>query len=177
MDEDTQEVVEMSQIDALQARITAALDRITKGLEAREDAPDPEETAKLRQQLEDATTANARLEEQVTDLRDTVAARDTALAAAEAARGESLVKLDTDLQALRAANQQLRDTNRALRETHAAGVAEPQLINTSLEAELEGLRATRAADRAEVETVLAELARVIDGSGAADATPDATREA
>lgn len=167
----------MSQIDALQARITAALDRITKGLEARADAPDPEETAKLRQQLDDANATNARLEGQVTELRDTVAARDAALAAADEARSESFVKLDTDLQALRAANQQLRDTNRALRETHAAGVAEPQLINTSLEAELEGLRATRAADRAEVETVLAELARVIDGSGTADATPDATKEA
>jgi len=173
MDEDTQEVVEMSQIDALQARITAALDRITKGLEAREDAIDPEEVAKLRQQLEDATATNARLEGQVTDLRDTVAARDAALSAADAARSENFVKLDTDLQALRAANRQLRDTNRALRETHAAGVAEPQLINTSLEAELEGLRATRAADRAEVETVLAELARVIDGAGTADTSKEA----
>ena len=155
----------MSQIDALQARITAALDRITKGLEDREDAPDPEEIAQLRQQLDDANATNARLEAQVTELRDTVAAREAALATAEAARGESLVKLDTDLQALRAANQQLRDTNRALRETHATGVAEPQLINTALQAELDGLRATRAADRTEVEAVLAELARVIDASG------------
>ena len=165
----------MSQIDALQARITAALDRITKGLEAREDAPDPEEVARLHQQLADANATNARLEGQVTDLREIVAARDEALAAADAARDESLRKLDTDLQSLRAANQQLRDTNRALREAHAAGVAEPQLINTALQAELDGLRATRAADRAEVETVLAELARVIDGAGSD--TADATEKA
>jgi uncharacterized membrane protein len=94
-----------------------------------------------------------------------VQARDAALAAAQEARGEGLRQLDADLQALRQANQQLRDTNKALREAHAAGVAEPQLINTALQAELDGLRATRAADRTEVEAVLVELARVIDASG------------
>lgn len=168
----------MSQVDDLQARITAALDRITKGLEGREDAPDPEEVAQLRQQLDDATAINARLQEEVSALRETVQARDAALAAAGAAaeaaqadRGESLRRLDTDLQALRAANSQLRETNKALREAHATGVAEPQLINTALEAELEGLRATRAADRTEVEAVLAELARVIDASGG-DSKPE-----
>lgn len=163
----------MSQIDALQARITAALDRITKGLEAREDAPGPEEVADLRRQLDVANAANARLEGQLSALRETVQARDAALSAAQEARSDSLVRLDTDLQALRAANQQLRDSNKALREAHAAGVARPESINTSLQAELDGLRAARAADRDEVEAVLAELARVTAGTGTTDATEEA----
>lgn len=157
----------MSQVDELQARITAALDRITKGLEARADAPDPEEVAQLRRKLDAATDINARLEQEVTVLSETVQARDAALAAAEQTNAENLRQLDTDLQALRAANQQLRDTNKALREAHASGVADPTLINRSLEAEIEGLRASRAVDRAEVEAVLSELARVIDASGGA----------
>jgi predicted nucleic acid-binding Zn-ribbon protein len=155
----------MSQVDELQARITAALDRITRGLEAREDGPGPEEIAQLRQQLDAATAARARLDDENAALRETVQAREAALAAAEQANGDSLRQLDTDLQALRAANERLRDTNKALREAHATGVAEPQLINSALEAELDGLRATRAADRAEVEAVLAQLARVIDAPG------------
>lgn len=155
----------MSQVDDLQARITVALDRITKGLEARGDAPDPEEIAQLRQQLDETTAIKSRLEQENAALRETVQARDAALAAAQEARGEGLRQLDADLQALRQANQQLRDTNKALREAHAAGVAEPQLINTALQAELDGLRATRAADRTEVEAVLVELAHVIDASG------------
>jgi hypothetical protein len=162
----------MSQLDALQARITAALDRITKGLEAREDMPSLEELRQLAQQLHETQATNARLAAEVTALQETVQARDAALSVAEEARGEALMQLDTDLQALRAANQQLRDSNQALRETHAAGVAEPQLIDTALQAEIDGLRATRAADRAEVEAVLAELARVIAGAETADTTTE-----
>ncbi|MEI4234038.1 hypothetical protein [Roseovarius sp. D22-M7] len=162
----------MSDIDALQARITAALDRIAKGLEARADAPDPEAVRALAQQFDEAQAANARLAAEVAALQETVQARDSALAAAEEARGETLTRLDADLQALRAANQQLRDSNRALREAHAAGIPEPQLIDTALQAEIDGLRATRAADRAEVEAVLAELARVIAGAGTADTTTE-----
>lgn len=145
----------MSQINELQARITAALDRIAQGLEGRpEAAADPEEADTLREQLEEERLANAQLQERIKVLH-------TKLDAAEGAQAESLRKLDADLQALRKANQQLRDNNQALREAQAAGVAEPHLINKAMMAELEGLRAARGADRGEVEAVLAALGQVI----------------
>ena len=64
----------------------------------------------------------------------------------------------------------MRDNNNALREANAAGVGEPHLINKAMLAELEGLRATRATDRAEVEAILADLDAVIDGAGGDDET-------
>ncbi len=81
-------------------------------------------------------------------------------------------KLDGELQSLRKANEQLRDNNKALREANEAGVAEPHLINKSMLAELEGLRAARAADRAEADLVMADLERLISGTA-----PSETSEA
>ena len=68
-----------------------------------------------------------------------------------------IVALDADLQRLRQANEQLRQTNSALREANEAGVGEPDLINKAMLAELEGLRATQAADAAEVGAVMSKL--------------------
>jgi predicted nucleic acid-binding Zn-ribbon protein len=165
----------MSQINELQTRITAALDRITKGLEGREAAGDATGMDKLRQELEDEKLANAQLEERVRTLHERLAARDAELEAARSAQSDNLRRLDADLQSLRKANQQLRDNNQALREAHQAGVAEPHLINKSMLAELEGLRAARAADRDEVEAVLAELGQVIASAG--DDTTTETEDA
>lgn len=68
-----------------------------------------------------------------------------------------LSALDGELQGLRASNDQLRQSNAALRAANAEGVADPALINSGLEAELEGLKAARATDQAEVNAVLARL--------------------
>lgn len=159
----------MSQINDLQSRITAALDRISQGLEGMSGSSgdaDPDAMAELQQKLEDEQTANAQLEERLKRMKDKVeAAEATAEEAARLGR-EGLGKLDADLQSLRRANQQLRDNNKALREANEAGVAEPHLINKAMLSELEGLRAARAADRAETEAVLAELTRVANAAAA-----------
>ena len=60
----------MSETDALQGRIMAALDRIGQGLEKMqaapaEDAPETGETEQLRRDLEEERLANAQLEERV----------------------------------------------------------------------------------------------------------------
>ena len=154
----------MSQINELEARITAALDRIAQGLEARQDTGSKtagDDVAALKQQLEDEKLANAQLEERVKTLRDKLAAAEAAKEEGRSEQTQAMRKLDSDLQSLRKANQQLRDNNQALREANQSGVAEPHLINKSMLAELEGLRATRTADRDEVEAVLAELGQVI----------------
>lgn len=172
----------MTEIDALQSRITAALDRIAQGLERAGGAPDPSQADALRRALDDERSARAEMDERLKALQARLsAAEETAEAARreaqrkaqeaqavqQEARGQ-LARLDRDLQSLRKANQQLRDSNRTLREANAAGLAEPGLIDAAMLAELEGLRAARIADRAEVDAVLDEMARLLgDAPGAA----------
>ncbi|SLN09933.1 hypothetical protein PEL8287_00126 [Roseovarius litorisediminis] len=153
----------MSQIDELQRRITAALDRIGQGLDGLSTAagPSASEDEGLRQQLEEETLANAQLQERVKALKEKQQAQAAMAELAQSEQAEALRKLDAELQSLRKANQQLRENNQALRDANAAGVGEPHLINKAMLAELDGLRAARAADRAEIDAVLADLGQAI----------------
>jgi len=156
----------MSQIDELQSRITAALDRISQGLEAQGSAgADTTELDALRTELEDERATSAQLEERHRRLKDKLEVAEEAAAKAVEESRAMLEKLDGELQSLRRANAQLRENNQALREAQEAGVAEPHLINKAMLAELEGLRAARNADRAETDAVLAELTRLINTAG------------
>jgi len=74
-----------------------------------------------------------------------------------ARQNETLVRLDTELQQLRHANESLRSANTALRDANAAGLGDAGLINSAMEAEIEGLRAAQASDQAQVNAVLAKL--------------------
>jgi chromosome segregation ATPase len=154
----------MSQVDELQGRITAALDRIAQGLEARKEdgGSDAEDVTKLRQELEDERTVTAQLEERNKRLKDKLTDLEDRTAKSEEDRRAALKTLDDQLQSLRRANAQLRENNKALREANEAGVAEPHLINKSMMAELDGLRAAQAADHAEADAVMQELARLLE---------------
>lgn len=160
----------MSQIDELQRRITAALDRIGQGLDglAPDGGADAGEIEALKKALEDEKLVTAQLEERLKVLSQKQKERAAAEDAARAEQADAIRKLDMDLQSLRKANQQLRDNNKALREANEAGVAEPHLINKSMLAELEGLRAARSADRAEADLVMADLGRLIAGSASTE---------
>lgn len=159
----------MTDISDLQARITSALDRIGSGLEALGRAPGGDaaaEAAELREALEEERTANAQLEERVRAIR---AKQDSAV---ETLVGE-VDRLRALLEAEEAAvvrlsrvNAELRANNAALREAIAGGVAEPHLVNKSMMAELEALRAAQGADRAELDAVLGELGALITASRA-----------
>lgn len=162
-----------SRLDTLQRRLDAALDRIGRGVEAM--APpepatpqaDPAEVEALRQALEEERLANGQLQERVSALR---ARQATALGEAEKALADqktAMARLDQDLQRVRMANDQLRDSNKALREANQAGVGEADLVNRSLQAELEALRAAHAADRSEAAAIVAALTPLIaNGAGA-----------
>ncbi|WP_417471941.1 colicin transporter [Leisingera sp.] len=69
----------------------------------------------------------------------------------------ALVRLDAEHQQLRQANDELRAVNAALRDANAQGVADASLINSAMEAEISGLRAAQASDKAQVNAVLAKL--------------------
>ncbi|MDU8929184.1 hypothetical protein RXV86_17455 [Alisedimentitalea sp. MJ-SS2] len=150
----------MSQVEELESRITSALDRIAKGVDAlggSVEAADPEELEKVKAELEDEKLASAQLEERIKALHEKEEARMADLKAQVDTQAETLSQLDDTLQRLRSANDQLRSANAALREANEQGVGEPHLINKAMLAELEALRAARAADVAESEAVLSAL--------------------
>jgi uncharacterized protein involved in exopolysaccharide biosynthesis len=157
----------MSDLENLQQRLVSAMDRISAGAASMpEGSGEGANTASLEQALEEERLTNAQLEERLRALKakhdDDLAAlraelERPAAPAAEGEQAEALARLDMELQRLRAANDQLRHANAALREANQAGVGEPHLINKAMLAELEGMRATRAADVAEVQAILATL--------------------
>ncbi|PIE13923.1 MAG: hypothetical protein CSA70_04245 [Rhodobacterales bacterium] len=157
----------MSDIVELERRITAALDRIDKGAEALVTAPEQEDAGEietLKAALEDEKLVTAQLEERIKALHEK---QDRKLAEAEKQASEAralMEKLDGELQRLRAANDQLRASNQALREANEAGVGEPHLINKAMLAELEGVRAARAADQAEVGAILGAMEPLLNGA-------------
>lgn len=157
----------MSDISLLEGRITAALDRIRRGVEWMDElaaaAPslplDPTKTEvdSLRARLDEERTVNAQLEERVRALKERQDGRVAQLEAEVSDSRAQMTAADHDLQSLRQTNADLRDVTAQLREALAHGVTEPQLINRAMLAELEALRAARAVDLAEVNAVIAEL--------------------
>lgn len=161
---------QLEEIDAFQQRINAALDRLGHGLETLSSGAAPSsELDELRQALEDEKTANSQLEERLKAQAAKRTALEEEIEALREQNAESASRLDSELQSLRRANRQLRDNNTALREANTTGVGEPHLINKSMMAELEALRAERNADRAETSAILASLTAAIDGAASGDA--------
>ena len=155
----------MGDIEEYQRRITAALDRIGRAMEARQTDGGGQD---LADELEAERTANAQLEERVRAIRQkqetTVAALEKTvenLSAEIASLKEALADRDGGLQRIRRVNAELRRSNAALREANAAGLADPHLVNTSMMAELEALRAEQAAGAAEIDEIAAVLEPIL----------------
>jgi predicted RNase H-like nuclease (RuvC/YqgF family) len=156
----------MSNIEELQRRITTAMDRVAQGLEQLGTAttgPDPAMT----QALEDERTANAQLNERLRSLRSKYEAENGTLSSQIEEAQTRIAQLDIELQRLRRANQELTSACAALSEANAEGVGDAHLINRAMLAELEGLRAARAADIAESSAILSALTPLVNGAGTA----------
>jgi len=160
----------MSDTTQAEARITAALERIKQGLEALPQAApaasapeaDGPDVSALQAKLDEERTANAQLEERVKVLKERQDGKLAELeAAVETGRARS-ARMDRELQRLRQVNAELRDNNSQLREALTKGVSEPHLVNKAMLAELDALRATRAADAAEMDAILEELTPIIE---------------
>ncbi|MEL6170601.1 MAG: hypothetical protein AAFR02_01115 [Pseudomonadota bacterium] len=158
----------MGDIEEFQQRINSALDRISQSMKAAAaSATDSEELAAAHQAYEEERLANTQLEERVKTMRATRQRLEDEIEALREKNSEALSRLDSELQSLRRANQQLRDNNAALREANSEGVGEAHLINKSMMAELDSLRAMRAADQAETTAILSELTSVIESAAGA----------
>lgn len=156
----------MSDISVLEGRITTALDRIRRGVEAQSLAGSSD--ASLEAALADERAANAELVARVQLLKERQDTQVASLTArVETQRGQ-MMTLDAELQRLRASNAQMREMNTQLRDTVTEGLA-PELINAAVAAEIEALHAQRSADAAEADAILAELKPLIEeASHAAD---------
>lgn len=159
----------MSDISELQARMAAALDRIGAGLDGLEAIqpeaePDTSEIEALQAQLEEERTANAQLEERVRTIKEKQDSTVEALAGEVERLTRLLATQEETVSRLARVNSELRDNNGALRDAIADGLAEPHLVNKAMMAELDALKATQKADRAEMDAVLSELDAMISAS-------------
>ena len=156
----------MSDIAELERRITAALDRIRRGIEERQ-LPEPgedlsAEVARLTAELEEERTASAQLEERVRALKDRQDGRIGKLEAEAARERDRAASLDAALDDLRQSNADLSATCEALRTAMSEGLPDEALVNRAVLAELEAAQARQAADRAEMDAILAELRPIVE---------------
>lgn len=152
----------MDDIAEFERRITAALDRAAQALDALGAAGDDgEDAATLKAELEAERVANSQLEERVRAIREKQEKTVARLEDEVADLREALAAKDTVLQQTRSVNEALRASNQALRKANVKGLGDPGLVNASMVTELDSLRTARAADRAEIEEILATLKPVL----------------
>lgn len=157
----------MQEITELEGRITAALERIGKGVDrlaasapaappvaSPAVAPPPADAA-LRTQVEEQKTQIAQLQDRLRNLKDREPKGD--LQEKIERLTQQLDVQGLELQRMRRTNSALREQLATLRSANMVGVTEPQLINKSLMAELEALRAIRLSEVAEMDEILAAL--------------------
>lgn len=159
----------MSDIAELERRITAALERISNGVDglsgvgAASGGEDTGDSTALNEALEAEKLANAQLEERVSAIKKK---QETTIKEME---GEikklttDLSKKEADSKKLLTVNAQLRESNDELREANESGVGDAHLINKAMQTDLEALRATRKGDLAELENIMSELKPLIGG--------------
>lgn len=169
----------MADIEELQRRITAAIERIGNGVEKLSAAPadegEPVDVGALQTRLEETESAledervvGQQREERIKSLHAKLQDAEATMKARLEAQSEATAQIDLELQRLRKVNAQLRENNTALREANAEGLSDPHLINTSMIAELEALHATRAAETAEAAAIEAALKQLLPGEATED---------
>ncbi|TVP73825.1 MAG: hypothetical protein EA339_02150 [Rhodobacteraceae bacterium] len=153
----------MSTVSDLENRLGRALDRIAKSAAALGIAApqDRTELDALTRQLDVERAKNAQLSERVNAVRQRQETSFTTLEKRLARMTEQLDLQSLEMLRLKKANTKLIEANRQLRDSVEAKIIEPSTINRSLVAELEALRAERAAEMAEMEDVLGELKPLI----------------
>lgn len=154
----------MGQIEELQGRIAAALDRISQGLDLQANTlSDPEDIAAMREALDEETMASEQLKERNKALHARVEELEAQQSAPspELSSAGDLSGLKDELSDLRSENERMRKINARLRAANEQNVGEPHLINSGVMAELDSLRAARKVDRAEMAAILTALEAAI----------------
>ena len=174
----------MSEIADLENRLSAALDRIARGMDAvvaGDQTPETDEVLadrveELESELEAERSARALLEDQIQTLSGAAAANNGAagkaevealkiahaeelevLRAAHAAEREAWEGLNSRLVRMRRTTKLMRSSAAAMRQAATAKLSDPEAINQSLAAELEALQAEHELERAETDVILKTL--------------------
>ncbi len=172
----------MTQFPKIQARLDAALKTI-EGASA--GGADPEDVKKLADQVasaekdaaaakEEAASAakalkKARqrvdvLEKELAQKDEGADAQRTAMVKQIDALDKARAAVDAELDKTRQYNKHLKKMNASLRKANESNVGDPDLINQSLEAELEQIKAQRDVDLEEVNGILARLTPLVEGA-------------
>ena len=155
----------MTEYSELASRLSLALDRIGKSLEqGASDGGAAEDVAALQEALEAERSANAQLEERVTAIKDKQEKVVARLEDEVARLSDEADAMARQLGAMRDVNAALRENNAALREANAAGLGNADLINASLAGELDAIKALQTSDRAELDSIIAELKPLAEGA-------------
>lgn len=169
----------MSETADLENRINAALDRIAYRVDKISDVPPAEPAAeaqsddtadsadidRLKAALEDEKQVNAQLQARVDAIKskqDDEIAQLKAQVETASGSDDRVRELESEVQKLKAVNDQLRDNTAKMRDAISEGIAEPHLINKAMLTELEALRATRAADKSELDAIITELKPLVE---------------
>ncbi|KJZ19952.1 hypothetical protein [Loktanella sp. S4079] len=148
----------MSDISTLEGRITAALDRIRRGIETQGVG---EADAELQIALKNERATNAELVERVRGLKERQDTQVASLTERVEKQRAQLAAYDAQLQTLRSSNAQLRELNTKLRDAVTQGLS-PELINEAVAAELQALQDQRSAEATEIDAILSELKPLVE---------------
>jgi len=161
----------------LEARITAALDRIGVAVEAVTAMPAPEPApaaddaaltaaeariAELETALAERDASNTALEERVAELKRRQDGHIRRLEGKVAGFRDANAALDGEVQRLMSTNAELTRMLGELGEAGSAEAVEPHLINRAMKAELEALRVARSVESHEVAAVLTDLRAALE---------------
>ncbi len=153
----------MKDMTELERRIAAALDRIATHAGSLYPArPEPEPAAEVDDGLPPAADLLAELEAE----RDVTAQLEERVRAIKERQDTKVSALETDLAAARDRIAALEEENTGLRDAPPA-TAQGADDTGALRSELEALRATRAAERDEIDALLAELKPIVEESAGA----------
>lgn len=162
----------MQEIAELERRITAALERIGRGLEGLAEPAPPAvaslepsvavgEVAALNEALDEERMANAQLQERLRVVRDKDADAHLALTTRITELDGQTEAQSDEIKMLRRQVSQLTEHIAILQEAAISGVTEPHHINRAMMTELETLRAARATEADELAEIVATLTPLI----------------
>ena len=156
----------MQNLDELEQRLSAALDRIGTGIDglpvhATSDSA-PDTTTELQSALDEERMLSAQLTERLRAVKEKELQGQQQSTAKIDQMATLLNSQGAELKRMRNSNVQLREVLHILREAAAQGLSDPHLVNRAMLAELDALRATRLTEVAQMDEILAELAPLIE---------------
>lgn len=180
----------MTEIADLENRLSAAMDRIAKGLNGLDAGSgdvdgDSDHVTELKAALEAERSANAMLKDRIKALTEAAEARELgdvdgevtilmeahqreidALKEAAAQERAAWDGLNQRLVRMRRSNKLMRSNTLALRQAAADMVVNADMINESLEIELEATKAAQELERAETDVIIKTLMPMVAGDDA-----------